>query len=122
MSSSQKSLLIICQQAPYGSDDALAAMDVAMSFAAFEQSVSILFKNDGVWQLLPEQQSASHQSKRLPHIMQSFELYGLEAVYADNAALEKREMLAQECSIPVQAIDSVEMTALLHAHDSIMVF
>lgn len=117
-----RSLLLICRQAPIGSGDALAAVDVAMSFAAFEQAVSLLFCDDGVWQLLSEQQETEHQQKRLPNMMQSFALYGLEDIYAEQSALIQRQISPQECSISYAAVDSQQISALIHRHDSVMVF
>ena len=64
------------RQAPYGSKAKLV-IDAALAAAAFEQQVNFLFMDDGVFQLVQNQNAESISSKTIGRALETLELYGL---------------------------------------------
>lgn len=87
---SEKSLLILFRRAPYGHSLARAGYDIALAAAAFEQPASLLFMDDGVWQLLPEQHASAIGEKSIASTLDSLPLYDIDAVYAESESLSAR--------------------------------
>ena len=52
-----KKILIHCRKPPYGNSLAREAIDIALATAAFDQALTLLFSEDGVFQLLDQQNS-----------------------------------------------------------------
>ncbi len=50
-----KKLLFISRHAPYGSSLARDALDAVLASSAYDQQLSLLFMDDGVFQLLKNQ-------------------------------------------------------------------
>ena len=50
-----KTLTFISRHAPYGNNKAKLVMDAALAAAVFEQQVNFLFMDDGVFQLVQNQ-------------------------------------------------------------------
>ena len=81
-----KKTLLISRQSPYSSQLARAALDAALAAAVFEQNVSVLFMDDGVWQLLSQQQTTAVETKNLEKTLRSLEHYDLDRLYYEQAA------------------------------------
>ncbi|WP_019332608.1 DsrE family protein, partial [Pseudomonas syringae] len=50
-----RSLLIVSRQSPWSGPGAREALDIALAGGAFDLPVGLLFLDDGVFQLLPQQ-------------------------------------------------------------------
>ena len=53
-----KRILFLLRQPPYQSSRAIEAIESILVAGVFEQDVSVLFKDDGVWQLIKDQDGA----------------------------------------------------------------
>ena len=116
------SILISSRHAPYGNLLAREALDVALTYAAFDQTVSLLLLDDGVLQLLPEQAPAATTQKNIAKILQSLALYDIDSVYADTDALQQRGIDAEDCVVPVKPVDAAAIAVLLQQHKTVLSF
>lgn len=57
------SLLIISRQAPWSGLTAREALDIVLAGGAFDLPMGLLFMDDGVFQLVPDQQSSAIEQK-----------------------------------------------------------
>lgn len=57
------SLLIISRQAPWSGLTAREALDIVLAGGAFDLPMGLLFLDDGVFQLVPDQQSGAIEQK-----------------------------------------------------------
>jgi tRNA 2-thiouridine synthesizing protein C len=119
----KKSLLIVVRQPPYGSSLARTSLEVALSSASFEQEVGLLFMGDGVLQLLPEQDSTAIGVRNMAKLIASFPLYDLNALFADEAALQ-RYGFQDKYQLPdtLQRLGDDAMRLLLDQYDHILGF
>ena len=115
-----KSLLLICRHAPWSGPAAREALDVALAGGAFDLPISLLFLDDGVFQLQPGQQPAAVQQKDLTANLQALPLFGVEALYVAQADLERRGLNVAPLALPVTAVADAELAALLNRHDLVI--
>jgi tRNA 2-thiouridine synthesizing protein C len=62
-----KKILLVSRHAPYGNSTARESIDIALAAAAYDQDIGILFMDDGVFQLLKNQQS-QHVDQKILHL------------------------------------------------------
>lgn len=122
MSDNKKSFLIINSKAPYGSSAARDALDVALTVSVFEQPLSLLFLDDAVLQLLPDQAPAQIGQKNLAANLTMLEMYDIDKLYASHAALEQRGISAETITLPVTLMDNQEIAELIRQHDQVLSF
>mgnify|MGYP001572156791 CR=1 FL=1 len=121
-SSERKKILLICRQAPYGSTLARAALDVALAGAAFEQDLSLLFMDDGVWQLLPQQRAGAIGHKSIEATLQSLPLYDLDTFHVEGESLQQRSLETGQLSGNVVVLTQEELPAFIDSHDQVIGF
>lgn len=117
-----KRLLYICHQAPYNSFASREALDAILASAAFGQKVSVLFKGDGVFQLLASQNAATLERKNLGAILSSFSLYDIKDIFVCQHSVLKRGLEKHELIVEVETLESAEMQTLLSKQDHILSF
>jgi tRNA 2-thiouridine synthesizing protein C len=120
--SEPKRFLVISRRPPYGSSHARDALDTALTTAVFEQPVAMLFLDDGVFQLVREQQPAAIQQKNLGATLSALPMYDIEQLYVCARALHERGLSAEHCVLPVQPLDSAAIAQLIQHHDVVLSF
>ncbi len=108
-----RSLLPVFRRAPYGHGLARAGYDIALAAAAFDQPVSLLFMDDGVWQLLPDQSPAAIGAKSLASTQDSLPLYDIETLYVESASLTSRGLESSDLRDGVTPVDESDMAGFL---------
>jgi tRNA 2-thiouridine synthesizing protein C len=116
----QKRILFILKQAPYGSSAARDAIDMILASAAYDQILDILFIDDGVYQLLKDQQP--EQQKRIASLLAAFEMYDIENVYFEAQSLLARDIDQASLAISAQAKDSEGVKSLIQQADTVLTF
>lgn len=122
MAAMKKSFLLICRQPPYGNTRAREALDVALTAATFDQSVSMLFLGDGVLQLLRDQQPADIAQKALDKQLAALPLYDIETIYVEAAALSVRGLDVADLALPVQVLTPEQIAQQIGSHDIVLGF
>lgn len=114
--------LILARTSPYGSQQARAAIDVALTAAAFEQKVTVVFLDAGVLQLQPDQDTRANGLKNVGNMLPALKLYDVEAVYAHTPSVREYGMNIQALQPDVGPIDDDSLQDLLAAANQVMVF
>ena len=115
-----KTLTFITRQAPYGTNKAKLVMDAALAAAVFEQQVNFLFMDDGVFQLVQNQNAEFILSKTAGRALETLELYGIEQVLVDATSLEERDLAAEDLSIPVKILKAEQVQQLTTSSDVVI--
>ena len=122
MSSTEKSVAIINSNAPLSKANAKDALDVALIFGSYEQSVSLYFQGDGVYQLIAHQQPEKVQQKDFLKTFAALAFYDIENIFICHDSLIQRG-LADNFSIEnVQVLNRNEFAISLHQHQTILRF
>ncbi|HDZ09798.1 sulfurtransferase complex subunit TusC [Pseudohongiella sp.] len=115
-----KTLTFLARSGPYGSSKAKALLDMVLSAAVFEQKIQYIFLDDGVYQLLSDQDSAQLGAKNVSAALPALDLYGVDRIYLDTESLQARGLQSRQLLIPAQPCNSDEIRSLIA--DSDMVF
>lgn len=118
-----KKLLFISRHAPYGSSLAKDALDAVLASSAYDQQLSLLFMDDGVFQLLKNQASTEIAQKSFSSLLPVLPLYEINSIYVHYESLEKRQITINELVLDsVQIIDSTAICSLLAQQDQLLSF
>lgn len=115
----KSSITFISRSAPYGHNRANLCLDMALASAVFEQDVSYVFLDDGVYQLLKGQDGAAIESKTLGNALETLALYGIENVYADQQSLKERGIDGRDLLPDMQLITSDALAKLIESSDTV---
>jgi tRNA 2-thiouridine synthesizing protein C len=115
-----KSLLIISRQAPWSGPGPREALDIALAGGAFDLPLGMLFLDDGVFQLLGEQQPTQLQQKNLGANLQALPMFGVDELYVSSADLNARGLSASPLALPAQALSDTELAALVDRYDQVI--
>jgi tRNA 2-thiouridine synthesizing protein C len=117
-----KHVLFIQHRAPYASESPQEQIDALLVAATFGLRVSVLFQDDGVWQLLSQQDGKLLERRTLGAQLQALELYEINSLYVDAASLDERGLSLGDLDLPVQALDDTGLRDLLAGHDLVLRF
>ncbi len=85
-----KRFLYMNRKAPHGSVYALESLEVVLIGAAFEQDVSLAFVDDGVYQLMLNQDTAAIGSKNFSPTFKALGDYDISKIYVEEESLAAR--------------------------------
>jgi tRNA 2-thiouridine synthesizing protein C len=85
-----KKFLYVNRKAPYGTVYALESLEVVLIGAAFEQDVSLLFMDDGVFQLTKNQDTSDSDMKNFSPTYTALGDYDVNKIYVDQQSLDER--------------------------------
>ncbi len=117
-----KQFLIINRKAPYGRSYGRDAIDVALVAATFNQPTSLLYMDDGVYQLLKNQAPDLINQKNSSKILPMLEMYDINNIYVECESLAMRNLAECDLAIVVKMISSKEVGELIEQHQVLLGF
>ena len=117
-----RKFMYVNRRAPYGTIYALESLEVVLIAAAFEQDVTLVFMDDGVYQIKKEQNTDSIGVKNFSPTYRALEGYDVEKLYVEKESLELRGMTADDLLVPVQLLDKDQLAALMEEQEVILSF
>ncbi len=120
-----KKFLYVNRKAPYGTIYALESLEVVLIGAAFEQDVSLVFIDDGVYQLKKGQQTTVDSGigvKDFSKTYRALEGYDVEKLYVDKKSMEMRGLSTSDLNVDVEVLDDAQMADLMAQQDIILSF
>jgi tRNA 2-thiouridine synthesizing protein C len=120
--SETKKFLYVNRKAPYGTVYALESLEVVLIGAAFEQDVSMVFIDDGVYELKKGQDTKAIEMKNFSPTYRALEMYDVEKLYVDKESMEARGLTTDDLVVDVEVMDSEQITALMEDQDVVLSF
>lgn len=131
-----KKFMYLNRRAPYGTIYAWESLEVVLIGAAFDQEVSLMFVDDGVYQLVKGSKPADIDMKNFTPTYRTLGDYGVRHMYVDKASLEARGLTQddlievawedweteEEVDNIVELIDADKATDLLDESDVVFSF
>ena len=131
-----KKFLYVNRKAPHGTIYALESLEVVLIGAAFEQNVALAFIDDGVYQLLQNQDTAGIGTKNFSPTYRALGDYDVNKIYVEHESLEQRGLQKQDLmpltwededddwaeKDSIQVVSSAEMAAIFDQQDVILSF
>ncbi|MGB5651173.1 MAG: sulfurtransferase complex subunit TusC [Sedimenticolaceae bacterium] len=85
-----KKFMYLNRRAPYGTIYAWESLEVILIGAAFDQEVSLMCMDDGVYQLVKGSDTSQSDMKNFMPTFRTLGDYGVRHMYVDKASLEAR--------------------------------
>ncbi|BAN36515.1 sulfur relay protein TusC/DsrF [Sulfuricella denitrificans skB26] len=117
-----KKFAFINRKAPYGTIYALESLEVVLISAAFDQDVSLVFMDDGVYQLKKGQGTKAVGMKNFSPTYRALEGYDIEKLYVEKESLESRGLTEEDLIVDVEVLTAEEMATLMDEQDVVMSF
>ena len=117
-----KKFLYMNRKAPYGTIYALESLEVVLIGAAFEQDVSMVFMDDGVFDIVKGQDTGGVDMKNFSPTYRALEMYDVEKLYVEQESLAARGLTEEDLIVPVEVLSSSEIRDLMETQDVILSF
>ncbi|VAX05890.1 tRNA 5-methylaminomethyl-2-thiouridine synthase subunit TusC [hydrothermal vent metagenome] len=117
-----KKFLYVNRRAPYGSSYAMEAIDVVLIGAAFDQDISVLFIDDGVFQLKEGQDTLDVDMKNISPALRALDMYDVDKIYVATDAMATRGLKQRDLVIEVEMLSDAKIQDLMDAQDVIFSF
>jgi tRNA 2-thiouridine synthesizing protein C len=116
----KQTFLILVRATPYGSHLPRAAIDVALTAAAFEQKVVFVFIDEGVLLLADDQETDQSGLKNIGKMIPALGLYDVETVYVHVQSAQRFNV--EDFPQEFQSIDDASLRSLVKDADQVLVF
>lgn len=116
-----KKILIVHTQSALNSLAGKETLDLSLIFAAYDQTVEVLFIGDGVTQCLSSQQPERLQHKDYLSTFKLLEMYEVEGTYVCQQSIEKLGIDASRIAPPFSVVDNTRLSQLKQQADHVMV-
>ncbi|MCW8847593.1 MAG: sulfurtransferase complex subunit TusC [Sedimenticola sp.] len=117
-----KKFMFVNRRAPYGSIYALESLEVVLIAAAFDQDVSLVFSDDGVFQLKKEQDTAGIGMKNFSPTYRALEMYDVEKLYVSKTSMDQRGLTKDDLIVEVEVLGDEALADLMDDQDVIFSF
>ncbi len=117
-----KKFMFVNRKAPHGTIYALESLEVVLITAAFDQDVSLVFADDGVYQLKKGQQTKGIETKNFSPTYRALEGYDIEKLYVEKESMEARGLSEEDLLVDVTVLSSAEMGKLMAEQDVVLSF
>ncbi len=115
-----KKFMFVNRRAPYGTIYALEILEMVLISAAFDQDASVVFVDDGVFQIKKGQDTTAVNMKNFSPTFRALEGYDVEKLYVEKESMEARGLTADDFVIPVEVLTAEELSALMDEQDVVM--
>ncbi len=115
-----KRFMFVNRKAPYGTVYALESLETVLISAAFDQDVSVVFMDDGVYQLKKQQDTTGIAMKNFSPTYRALEGYDVEKLYVEKESLDARGLTADDLVVPVEVLTSKELSEIMARQDVIL--
>jgi tRNA 2-thiouridine synthesizing protein C len=115
-----KRFMYVNRRAPYGTIFALECLEVVLISAAFEQDVSLVFMDDGVYQLKKNQDTTGIGMKNFSNTYRALDDYEIEKIYVEKESLEARGLTGDDLIIPVEIMATEDLRELMSQQEVVI--
>lgn len=115
-----KRFMYVHRRAPHGTLYAQESLDLVMITAAFEQHISLVFMDDGVYQLKSNQDTSALAMKNFSKTFRALEDFDVEDIYVEKESLAARGLKEADLLMPVSVLSSAELSKLIAQQDVVI--
>lgn len=117
-----KKFCYVNRKAPYGTIYALESLEVVLIGAAFEQDVTVVFMDDGVFEITKGQDTAGIGMKNFSPTYRALEMYDVEKLYVSKESLEERGLTEEDLLVDVEVMTADQISSLMEEQDVLLSF
>ena len=112
-----KKFMYVNRRAPHGSIYAHETLEVVLIAAAFDQDVSVVFLDDGVYQIKKDQDTTGIGIKNFTRAFRALDDYDVEKLYVEKESLEARGLTAEDLLVPVEVVSTEQLRGIMAEQD-----
>lgn len=117
-----KKFMYVNRKAPHGTVYALESLEVVLIAAAFDQDVTLVFMDDGVYQLKKGHQTQALGVKNFQPAYRALEDYDINKLYVEKESLEARGLAIEDMCVPVEVVPRARLGRLMEEQDVLLSF
>ncbi|MEE9319629.1 MAG: sulfurtransferase complex subunit TusC [Granulosicoccus sp.] len=117
-----KRFLYVNRRMPHGTVYALESLETVLIGAAFDQDVTMLFIDDGVYQIKKDQQPESLEFKNFSKTYRALEMYDVEKLFVEQESLSERGLSKDDLLVDVEIISREAVVDLMEKQDVVLSF
>lgn len=117
-----KKVMFVNRKAPYGTIYALESLEVVLITATFDQDVSLVFLDDGVYELMKGQNTKALGIKNFSPAYRALDGYDVEKLYVERESLVARGLSEEQLLVDVEVLSSAQMGELMAEQDVVLSF
>ncbi len=117
-----KKFMFVNRKAPYGTIYALESLEVVLIAATFDQDVSLAFVDDGVYELVKNQDTKAIGIKNHSKTYRALEGYDVEKLYVERESMQARGLAEDDLLVDVEVLSSAELAELMAGQDVVLSF
>jgi tRNA 2-thiouridine synthesizing protein C len=117
-----KKFMFVNRKAPYGTIYALESLEVVLITATFDQDVSLAFVDDGVYELVKNQNTTGTGIKNHSKTYRALDGYDVEKLYVERESLEARGLTEDDLLVDVELLSTAQMADLMAEQDVVLSF
>lgn len=117
-----KKFMFVNRKAPHGTIYALEGLEAVLVAAAFDQNVSLVFMDDGVYQLIKGQNTEAVGLKNFAKSYRALADFDVRNLYVEMESLRERGLNADDLVVPADAVEATGLGELMEQQDVILSF
>lgn len=131
-----KTFMYLNRKAPHGTIYALESLEVMLIGSAFDQTVSLAFVDDGVYQIVKDQDTTGIGQKNFSAAYRALADYDITQLYVERESLQARNLSAADLmnlvyedehddwaeKPSIRIVSSAELAAVLDDQDVVLSF
>ena len=117
-----KKFMFVNRKPPYGTVYALESLEVVLIAATFDQDVSLVFLDDGVYELVKGQDTKAAGIKNHSKTYRALDGYDVEKLYVERESMQARGLTEDDLMVGVEVLASAEMAELMASQDVVLSF
>jgi tRNA 2-thiouridine synthesizing protein C len=123
MAEKEKSkIMFVMRKAPHGSIYAYEGLEAILIMGAYEQEISVVFLDDGVYVLKKEQDTKPLGVKGFAKTFTALEDYDVTNIYTDKESLEVRGLTVDDLIIKPKVLEASEIANLMEEQHVLLPF
>jgi len=122
MSDEPKKIMYVMQKAPHGAIYPYEGLEFVLITGAYEQDLSLLFIEDGVYNLVKDQDTSELGIKGFVKTYRTLEGYDIEKLYVDQKSLDDRGLTTDDLIVDVEVKTPEEINAMMNEQHAVFPF
>lgn len=109
----RKKILFIVGNSPYNQFSSQEKVEYILTTLAFEQDVSVVFADNGIYQLVSHQRAETIARKDLSKMLLLLDHYDIKSLYVHTQSLKQSGLTLSDLILPLHEINDAELAHLM---------
>ena len=115
-----RKFMFVNRRSPYGTIYALEGLEMVLITGAFDQDVTVVFLDDGVFQITKGQDTKAINMKNFSPTFRALDGYDIEKLFVERESIDARGLTPEDFVVPVEVKSAAEIAALMAEQDVII--